>query len=137
MEWCRRNCFTNLVIFRKRGRKKGSLKKVSNNIVINTVAIQDSLRLWTFKTEVTLINKLWSGEQESSQNRFRKFLRHAGQPTRKGIACRKQIIITYYRWNIYQWNNTRKVRSIQMKEQHKQQELKGVELTCAKRNRIY
>lgn len=43
----------------------------------------------TLETEVTLINRLWSGEQVSSQNRFKKFLKHAGQPTRKGIACKK------------------------------------------------
>lgn len=37
------------------------------------------------------MNKLWFGEQVSSQNRFKKFLKHAGQPTRNGIACIKYM----------------------------------------------
>jgi hypothetical protein len=41
----------------------------------------------TWETEVTLMKRLWLGEQESSQKRLRKFLKHAGQPTRMGTAC--------------------------------------------------
>jgi len=33
------------------------------------------------------MNKLWFGEHVSSQKIFKKFLKHAGQPTRKGMAC--------------------------------------------------
>jgi len=34
------------------------------------------------------MNELWLGEQVISQKRFKKFLKHAGQPTRNGIACK-------------------------------------------------
>lgn len=39
-------------------------------------------------TEVTLMKRLWFGEQDISQKIFKKFLKHAGHPTRNGTACK-------------------------------------------------
>jgi len=35
------------------------------------------------------MKRLWFGEQDISQKRFKKFLKHAGHPTRNGTACKK------------------------------------------------
>ena len=47
----------------------------------------------TSDVDVTLIKTLWSGEQESSQKRFKKLRRQAGHPTRKGTAyiCQLEV----------------------------------------------
>jgi hypothetical protein len=34
------------------------------------------------------MKRLWFGEQDISQKRFKKFLKHAGHPTRNGTACK-------------------------------------------------
>lgn len=68
------------------------------------------VELLTLAIEVTLINWLWFGEHVSSQKRFKKFLKHAGQPTRKGIACRKSRLREYkftFIGNQMHWSHSR------------------------------
>lgn len=43
-------------------------------------------------TAVTFMKRLWSGEHASSQNRFKKFRKHAGQPVKNGTACANSTI---------------------------------------------
>jgi hypothetical protein len=43
------------------------------------------------------MKRLWFGEQDISQKRFKKFLRHAGHPTRNGIACRNIEVTNCHR----------------------------------------
>jgi hypothetical protein len=48
---------------------------------------------YTCFTAFTLTKRLWFGEQDISQNRFKKFLKQAGHPTRNGIACKSEVAI--------------------------------------------
>jgi hypothetical protein len=48
-------------------------------------------KMYTSDIDVMLIKRLWSGEQENSQKRFKKLRRQAGHPTRKGTACLCQL----------------------------------------------
>jgi hypothetical protein len=49
-------------------------------------------------TDVTLMKTLWFGEQDISQKRFKKFLKHAGHPTRNGTACKMWKITVTMLW---------------------------------------
>jgi hypothetical protein len=40
----------------------------------------------------------WFGEQDISQKRFKKFLKHAGHPTRNGTACKILKILVTMLW---------------------------------------
>jgi hypothetical protein len=40
------------------------------------------------------MNRLWLGEQDISQKRFKKFLKHAGHPTRNGTAYKMLKVTT-------------------------------------------
>ena len=39
------------------------------------------------------MKRLWFGEQDISQKRFKKFLKQAGHPTRNGTACKSEVTI--------------------------------------------
>lgn len=77
---------------KEREKKKININKLYIAFSTSLTPLTSSL---TSEIEVTLINRLCFGEQDSSQNRFRKFLKHAGQPTRNGIACNRLYTINF------------------------------------------
>lgn len=69
---------------------EADIRKAQTNLHALKFSIQGKEEC-TFLTDVTLVNRLWLGEQTSSQKRFKKFLKQAGQPTRRGITCNRYL----------------------------------------------